>query len=239
MIFENKENSNRIVNKTIFLPHSPDFSPLCQLEKLNYTLTKIRDDVAENAKRIAPIAHTLHLRIRTDWETDSPLSPYAKIPTDLRSLCIYWDNYEEWHPGDPKYLPKDLRNLCLHVEGDQKSFCSAKALGSLYEHFTKLETLEIADDFIPNNWCYLIGEPFLRFLQSAKHLTELKLYALDFDDMKINDFYDRALEIIEKREDKLPLKIYYRGETIVRDNNLLQILKTRYGGPNLCSYGSP
>lgn len=238
MIVKNREHSNRNVIKTIFLICRPNFAPLRQLQKLNHTETRIREDVAENAKRIAPIAHTLHLRIRPDWEEDS-LSPYAKLPSELRGVCIYWDNYETWHPGDPKYLPKDLRNLCLHVEGDQKNFCSAKTLEHLHGYFSKLETLEIADDFIPDNWCYLIGEPFLRFLQSAKHLKELKLYTLHFDDIEMNDFYDRALEIIEKREDKLPLKIYHRGATIVRDNNLLQLLKTDYRGPHLCARGAP
>lgn len=50
------------------------------------------------------------------------------------------------------------------------------------------------------------------------------------------DFYDRALEIIEEREVKLPLKIYYGGKTIVRYNISLKLFNLNNEPQPFCRY---
>lgn len=79
------------------------------------------------------------------------------------------------------------------------------------------------------------GKPILRYLRSAEHLTELRLYSERFVDIKVNDFYEQALEIIEKRENGLSLNIYHRGETVARRNGLkLKLFHIDYHTSKFC-----
>lgn len=103
------------------------------------------------------------------------------------------------------------------------------SFSNIQKHLPELRKLEILDfgvkePFTPGEWV-------LNYLQSAKHLMELSFRTAEFPDISLNDFYERALEIIKKRENKLPLKIYHQGQTIVRENNL-KIFYSAYTPPH-------
>lgn len=169
------------------------------------------------ARSIAPIAQTLHLKLLASKST----SPNFDFPNDLRSLCLS-------APCELKHLPKNLRSLCVHVPGER--FRGNAFFADFHTYLPKLQTLALVDF---NGAQSMDGEPILLYLHTAKHLIELRLYSRRFD-IELNNFYERALEIIEQREDKLPLKIFHGGETIVRnDSSKLKLFNTssRCGDP--------
>lgn len=191
--------------------------------------------IALKATRLTPIAKTLHLRLEPSNSTVSPTSTtYANLPRDLRSVCLNWREINNEFCWLLRILPKDLRSLCLHVQVDK--FCSTKFFTILARHLPKLQTLELAESQIDRSGHRhsFNGKPILQYLHGAKHLKELKLYSVGFNHIELNDFYEKVLEIIAEREDKLPLTIYHRGDAIVRNNNLLKFFNTNFGGSQLC-----
>lgn len=131
----------------------------------------------------------------------------------------------------PKSFPdlgrmEHLRSLCLQIECDH---FGSKLYSFIAKYLSNLQKLAIAHRCVQEPYRFL-GKPILRYLRKAKHLIELRLFSKHFRDIELNEFYDSALEIIESRENKLPLTIYHRGDTIVRDNNnnLLRLLHYEY-----------
>lgn len=88
-------------------------------------------------------------------------------------------------------------------------------LSQIQKYLPELRVLDINEDSFN-----FPGKSVLKYLQNANHLMELRLSAWYLDYSGLNDFYERALEIVENRENKLPLKMFHRGQTIVRTNNL-------------------
>lgn len=148
-----------------------------------------------------PIAPTLHLTINFHEPPckDAPIICGRKCLPLLGKI------------GQLRSLRLDLVSDPIVIDND--------TLSAIHKHLPKLQKLEIAYEFYSEPHA-LDGGTILRYIESAKHLTELKLCSTSFKGIRLNDFYARALEIVEKRANALPLKIYHRGETIVQKNSL-------------------
>lgn len=237
--------------KYAFLLFSPDYASLRQLKKLNYIKTDIgATSVTDIAGSLVPFARMLHIRIMLDWmDQHTPNSSFASLPGDLRGVCLLYGSVENASRlrFDYTHLPQDLRILCIHVDSPsfrdnhKHSSTITAFFTNVYAYLPKLQKLtitygatECTRRYLP---CSMDGKLILRYLQSAEHLIELRLCSWRFNNIEVNDFYDRALQIIEKRETKLPLKIYYRGKTIVRKNNLLKLFNATYKEFCSCRHG--
>lgn len=211
--------------KNIFLLISwPDFAPLRQLKKLNSTvlIANSFSILDLGAEMLAPISRKLLLRLN-----ELTLNPnaYVNLPKDLRRLCVnVKERVKSRHSPFSKIFPKTLRSLCLHVKID--TFCGTKFFASLHAHLPELQRLAVTDHCTLKRVGSLDGETILRYLKDAENLIEMRLYSVRFDGIELSEFYDRALEIIEKRESKLKLEIYHQGRTIVGNNSSLKLLQT-------------
>lgn len=182
-------------------------------------------------ENVAPIARTLLLKLFHSYMPNSEVSvsTLGNLPSDLRGVCLLYGR--RFRSNHLSYLPRDLRVLCMHIyESVYRYFFTTSFFSNIEEYFPKLEILTMVNDN-GHSWGKkgthsMDGLSLLRYLQGATHLKELRLFTGRFHDIELNDFYDRALEIIENREVKLPLKIYHRGETLVRNNNSLKIFNS-------------
>lgn len=194
--------------------------------------------IAANARSLTPIAGTLLLRLSLCY-TASPWDHWktiANLPKDLRGLCLHllFYNNESLNRLEFKYLPTSLRSICIHVGAN--SLCSRVFFTNFKAYFPKLERLALVENRNYRGTGLWDGEAILHYLQGAKHLIELRLYSDGFHDIELKDFYDRALETIEKREEKLPLEIYHRGETIVSNNSSLKLLNAHGSDSEFCGH---
>lgn len=185
------------MNQNILLLFSLDFEHLRQLKKLKYTEASANDMIDRHWPNLAPIPQTLHLKI---------FCQSGKVRRCLARL---------------EQL-KQLQSLCLQFSSDS-NIKTTIIFSSTQEYLPELRKLEINFEHVRAR--SFATEPILNYLRSANHLMELSLLFISSRDIELNDFYERVLEIIEKRQDKLPLKVYHKGQTTVRNNNLLKILK--------------